>query len=62
LHPKWIKIRGSGQKSLEGGFVDENIDVHGNADHLCSAASRLGKSGAGGLRGNAIMMGENDRK
>jgi len=36
-------------KSLEGGFVDEDIEVHGGADRLCSAAGGDGHAGVRGL-------------
>ena len=35
-------------KSLEGGFVDEDVEVHGGADRLCPAA---GRDGHGSFRG-----------
>jgi hypothetical protein len=36
-------------KSLEGGFADEEVEVHRRANRLCPAAGGVGHSGGRGL-------------
>ena len=36
-------------KSLEAGFADEQVEVHGGADHLCAPPGRDRNTGSQGL-------------